>query len=253
MDNELIKITTNEQGVQCVSARELHEGLKVQQDFSDWIKKQLTNVDAVENIDFSCFPFKREGNNATLIEYVLTVDIAKEICMIVGVSPRTNPETKKLSKQFRQYFIECEKKLKEVDPKAQLLLTIYDGGTEAVIATRELVELEKKPLLDKIEEQAPKVEYCDRILDPKDEENGFTKLITTTDIAKDLGMTARKLNKVLNDKGIIYKQGKVWKVYSEYEFLIKEKYCDYHITEYSQILKWTEKGRKFIIETISNN
>lgn len=66
-------------------------------------------------------------------------------------------------------------------------------------------------------------------------------------------MTARKLNKVLNDKGIIYKQGKVWKVYSEYEFLIKEKYCDYHITEYSQTLKWTEKGRKFIIETISNN
>ena len=40
---ELIKIATNEKGVQCVSARELHEGLKVQQDFSDWIKKQLDN------------------------------------------------------------------------------------------------------------------------------------------------------------------------------------------------------------------
>lgn len=253
MDNELIKITTNEQGVQCVSARELHEGLKVQQDFSDWIKKQLINVDAVENTDFSCFPFKREGNNATLIEYVLTIDIAKEICMVVGIAPRTNEETRKLSKQYRRYFIECEKKLKEVDPKAQLLLAIYDGGQEAIVATRELVELEKKPLLDKIEEQAPKVEYCDKILDPKDEENGFTKLITTTDIAKDLGMTARKLNTLLNDKGIIYKQGKVWKVYSEYEFLIKEKYCDYHITEYSQTLKWTEKGRRFIIEAISNN
>ena len=29
MNEELIKITTNENGVQCVSARELHEGLKV--------------------------------------------------------------------------------------------------------------------------------------------------------------------------------------------------------------------------------
>lgn len=50
---ELIKIQTNENGVQCVSARELYEGLKVQKDFSDWIKNQLENVDAVEGKDFS--------------------------------------------------------------------------------------------------------------------------------------------------------------------------------------------------------
>lgn len=255
MDKELIKITTNEQGVQCVSARELHEGLGVEKKFTQWIENQLNSIDAAENTDYTKVIFKDtlSKTGQTKTDYIITVDTAKEICMVVGVSPRTNSETKKLSKQFRKYFIECERKLKEVDPKAQLLLTIYDGGQEAILATRELVELEKKPLLDKIEEQAPKVEYCDKILDPKDEENGFTKLITTTDIAKDLGMTARKLNTLLNDKGIIYKQGKVWKVYFEYEFLIKEKYCDYHITEYSQTLKWTEKGRRFIIETISNN
>ena len=258
MDNELIKITTNEQGVQCVSARELHEGLKVSDQFTKWVARQLESVDAIENTDFTLVSVQKLTNNpknpyTTITDYILTIDIAKEICMVVGIAPRTNEETRKLSKQYRRYFIECEKKLKEVDPKAHLLLAIYDGGQEAIVATRELVELEKKPLLDKIEEQAPKVEYCDKILDPKDEENGFTKLITTTDIAKDLGMTSRKLNTLLNDKGIIYKQGKVWKVYSEYEFLIKEKYCDYHITEYSQTLKWTEKGRRFIIEAISNN
>lgn len=170
-----------------------------------------------------------------------------------GMRQILNSESTYVRCKTEEYITKLEKQVQKLDPKAQLLLTIYDGGTEAVVATRELVELEKKPLLDKIEEQAPKVEYCDKILDPKDEENGFTKLITTTDIAKDLGTTARKLNKLLNDKGIIYKQGKVWKVYSEYEFLIKEKYCDYHITEYSQTLKWTERGRKFIIETISNN
>ena len=71
MSKELIKITTNDKGEQLVSGRELHEGLKVQQDFSDWIKKQLSNVDAIENTDFTRFPFKREGNNATLYEYVL--------------------------------------------------------------------------------------------------------------------------------------------------------------------------------------
>jgi len=56
--------------------------LKVQQDFSDYIKKQLKSIDAELNSDFTCFPFKREGNNATLIEYTLKLDIANEICMV---------------------------------------------------------------------------------------------------------------------------------------------------------------------------
>ena len=110
---ELIKITTNEKGMQCVSARELHEGLKVQQDFSDWIKKQLDNVNAIEEIDFTLLKGKSSGGRPST-EYILTTDIAKEICMVVGVAPRTNPETKELSKQFRIYFIEAEKKLKQV-------------------------------------------------------------------------------------------------------------------------------------------
>lgn len=50
---DLIKVTTNEEGQQLVSGRELYEVLKVQQDYSDWIKKQLGNVDAVENDDFT--------------------------------------------------------------------------------------------------------------------------------------------------------------------------------------------------------
>lgn len=109
LDLELIKVTTNEEGKKLVSGRELHEVLKVQKDFTDWIKNQLRNVDAIENEDFTRFPFKEEGNNATLYEYVLTLDIAKEICMCVGVAPRTNEETRQLSKAVRKYFIECEK------------------------------------------------------------------------------------------------------------------------------------------------
>ena len=96
--NELIKIKTNEDGKQLVSARELHEGLRVQQDFTDWIKKQLDSVDAMENVDFTRILFKREANNANVTDYIITTDTAKEICMVVGVAPRTNKETKELSK-----------------------------------------------------------------------------------------------------------------------------------------------------------
>ena len=105
---KLIKVTTNEQGQKLVSGRELHEVLKVQKDFTDWIKNQLEYVDAIYEEDFTTLKGKSSGGRPS-IEYVLTLDIAKEICMVVGVSPRTNEETKMLSKKVRKYFIECEK------------------------------------------------------------------------------------------------------------------------------------------------
>ena len=75
------------------------------------------------------------------------------------------------------------------------------------------------------------------------------KLYTTTDIAKDLGMSATKLNKILNEKGVIYKSMGTYYFYSKYQDMIPE-YADYVINEYGQQLKWTEKGREFIIDLL---
>lgn len=171
MSKELIKITTNDKGEQLVSGRELYVGLKyddTKDNFSKWIKKQLENVDGIENVDFTIIwsdvfknvvEFNGNVNSMTAkgysVDYILTIDIAKEICMCVGVAPRTNEETKKLSKEYRKYFIECEKKLKEIDPRANLLLAIYNGGEEGVLASKQLTELEvqkaTKPLIEEIE------------------------------------------------------------------------------------------------------
>lgn len=95
-----------------------------------------------------------------------------------------------------------------------------------------------------IEEQKPKVEYHDKVLNS-------SYLKTTTEVAKDLGMSAIKLNKILQDKKIIYKgkKGKTYVPYADYQYLIPE-YCDYHINEFGQSLKWTEKGRQWIIELL---
>ena len=98
----------------------------------------------------------------------------------------------------------------------------------------------------KLEENRPKVEYYDTTLRPN-------KLITTTDIAKDLGMSAKQLNKILMDKKIIRKHVKTYYTYAKYDFLIKENYCDYEISEYGQFLKWTEKGRQWIIDLMNKN
>ena len=110
-------------------------------------------------------------------------------------------------------------------------------------------------LLKKNKELKPKADYCDRVLLPADKNNGFTKLLTVTDIAKDLGMSARKLNIILKDLGVIYKpqgKNKSWCLYSKYQHLVPE-YADYHISEHGQTLKFTEKGRKWLIETLEDN
>ena len=100
--------------------------------------------------------------------------------------------------------------------------------------------------LDKKDEliamQQPKADYYDKVLNSN-------RLLSTSDIAKDLGMSAAQLHKKLNERGIIYKRGNTWYPYSKYQHLIPE-YMDYHITPYGQQLKWTEKSREAIIDLL---
>lgn len=105
-------------------------------------------------------------------------------------------------------------------------------------------------LLKTNKELKPKAEYFDKTLQP-------SNLKSVTDIAKDLGMSAQKLNKTLHKLKVIYPKkinGKIkcWHLYAKYEHLIPE-FADYHISEYGQILKWNEKGRKFILELLEDN
>lgn len=105
---------------------------------------------------------------------------------------------------------------------------------------------EKERLALENKEMKPKVEYHDNVLNKSD-------LITTTVIAKDLGLSsAAKLNQVMYANRIIYKGPfGSWCPFAEYEWLIKEGYADYksYAKENAKLcLKWTEKGRKWIID-----
>ena len=93
----------NGNAVETVSARDLHEFLESKQDFSTWIKNRIEKYEFVENQDFVRFHKKMEANNATMIEYHITLNMAKELAMV---------ENNDKGKQARRYFIECEKKLK---------------------------------------------------------------------------------------------------------------------------------------------
>lgn len=107
---ELIKIQTNEVGENCISARELHEGLKIKSKFNDWMTNRIKKYGFEEKIDFILVTKILETNNpknptTKEKDYIITVDMAKELCMV---------ENSEIGRQFRKYFIECEKKLKQV-------------------------------------------------------------------------------------------------------------------------------------------
>jgi len=123
MEN-LIKVTTNKNGEGVVSARELHAFLGVGKDFSNWIKDRIEKYELVENQDFEVFAKIGENPNGgrPRTEYALTLDCAKELSMVEG---------NEKGKQARRYFIECEKKLKEIsrfpqvrDPKTTALIEV---------------------------------------------------------------------------------------------------------------------------------
>lgn len=106
--NELIKVTTNENGQSIVSGRDLHEFLEVQTKYTDWFKR-MVDYGFTENVDFAVF-LKNENDETAfggvrkIKDHALTLDMAKEISMI--------QRTEK-GKQARQYFIEVEKAYKK--------------------------------------------------------------------------------------------------------------------------------------------
>lgn len=64
-----------------------------------------------------------------------------------------------------------------------------------------------------------------------------------------------RLNQIMNKNGIIWKQSGVWNPRADYAWLITEHYADYQSYENDNsapCLKWTEKGRKWIIENFDS-
>ena len=95
----------NNQEVNAVSARELHSGLELKKDFTDWVKNILP--DFVEHIDFIEVHSKVNINNVKMTEYLFSLDMAKQVAMLTRTAK---------GKEVRLYFIECEKQLKDLKP-----------------------------------------------------------------------------------------------------------------------------------------
>lgn len=183
--NELIKITEkNNQRV--VDARELHTFLQSQQQFADWIKNRIEKYGFIENQDFIRFhkimkPEKGRGNK-NLIEYALSLDMAKELGMI---------ENNEQGRLIRQYFIAIEKERK-------LTLAVPETFAEALeLAARQQRAIEGQR--HEIAKLKPKAEYVERSMESEG-------LIEMSMVAKVIGLPYGRniLFKILRKTGVFF-------------------------------------------------
>ncbi|WP_375637158.1 antA/AntB antirepressor family protein [Bartonella sp. AP152HLJHH] len=105
--NNLIEISEqviDQETVQTVNARDLHAFLEIKARFNDWIKNRIKECKFQENINFITLT-KNLVNGGKVKEYHITLDMAKHLSMI---------ERNDKGHEARQYFIKCERLLKQV-------------------------------------------------------------------------------------------------------------------------------------------
>lgn len=195
--------------IETVNARELHEFLEVGRDFTNWIKGRIEQYGFSEGQDFTPILAESEiGRPRT--EYYISLDMAKELSMV---------ERNDKGKQARQYFIECERRVKEVqktptlpvEKAASHFLSFKTIATafglkdnaqliSANVATRKLTGFDFQQLLE-IELATPdQIQY-----------------LTPTELGKTLTPTlsAQRVNKLLATHGLQTAVGRAWVITDE--------------------------------------
>ena len=96
-------------------------------------------------------------------------------------------------------------------------------------------------------EAAPKVSYYDVVLQSD-------SLLTITEIAKDYGLSAKKLNLLLHDAGVQFRQSGRWFLYDSFaeQGYTQSKTHEYDEGKTRTHMYWTQKGRLFVYDLLKN-
>lgn len=132
---------------QTVSARELHNRLNIKTRFNDWFKR-MTEYEFVDGTDFYSKKSKTsETNGRPQTDYEITVDMAKQICML-----QRTPE----GREVRQYLIDLEKAWNTPEQVMARALKI---------ANKQIDDLKNNNLMleRKIEADKPKTIFADAV------------------------------------------------------------------------------------------
>lgn len=130
--NELIKISTNGEGKQLVSAKDLYEGLGLNKAvWSRWYQTNIQKNDFFkENDDWIGVQHDVEGNKT--LDFAISLDFAKHIAMMA--------RTEK-SHEYRNYFLECEKEVlntSQLSPELQMFNQMFKAIANQELANKQI-------------------------------------------------------------------------------------------------------------------
>lgn len=190
--NELLKINY-ETEQPTISARDLHETLGIEERFSKWFERMI-GYGFEESKDFTPYQMVHPQNHQELIDYTLSIDMAKEICML--------QRTEK-GKQCRTYFIELEKAWNTPE---QIFARALKMADKQINSLREV----NTQLLIKSEHDKPKVVFADAV--------------STSHTAILIG----ELAKIIKQNGIDIGEKRFFTWLRDNGYLIKRKGTDYN-------------------------
>ncbi|EGV1688316.1 phage antirepressor Ant [Campylobacter coli] len=102
--------------INSANAREIFQFLNSEQEYANWIKNRISHYDFIENQDYIIELVYTKGRPRK--EYYVTLDMAKELCMV---------ENNEKGRQARRYFIECEKRLKNLEQEKMQKLAFHQS------------------------------------------------------------------------------------------------------------------------------
>lgn len=172
MENELFNVNME---TETVSARELHEKLKVETPFRKWFPR-MCEYGFVDGIDYTLDNFVHPQNGQETADYDVKFDMAKQICMI----QRTEE-----GKKCRQYFIELEKAWNTPEQIMARALKLADRTINSLRIENETMK--------------PKAAFFDAVADSK-------TAVSMNEVSKVLdikGIGRNKLFEILRDKHVL--------------------------------------------------
>ena len=236
--NNLIPISYDNPERPTVSGRELHEFLGIDTRYNDWFKR-MVECGFTEGEDFYSILSKTSEGGRPSTDHQLTIPMAKELCMI---------QRNERGKQARQYFLAVEAQWNSPEAVMRRAVLIAQKQNDQLKAAN-------KQLLAENSDLKPDAEYARAVCIGDN-------CRTTTDIAKDYGMTsAAKLNSILHSLHIQYKT-------SDGQWVLYSKYCGRGYTKNRKgkpfqhnsgrlqtpnTTVWTEAGQRFIYEQLKKN
>ena len=216
-------------------------------DVAEWIEYDLSSVnkmlDKIDEDEKLVGTLFRSGQNREV--WFLTENGLYEVLM---------QSRKPLAKEFKKKVKEILKSIRKHGLYA--IDDLLNNPDMAIAALQKLKEERRLRLQAQeeiaqknqiIQELQPKASYYDLVLQNK-------SLVAISVIAKDYGMSAKKLNKILHELKIQFKQGNTWLLYQKYAGKGYTQSKTHTIdADYSKMhTYWTQKGRLFLYDLLKN-